>query len=618
MRKTLTMTEANGVAVGLLIAANSVTTQYLAAKVNLTSWWGPGMAGFYWPWQWSLDLQLLIRHVPDTLRIALGLGILVMAVPAMIIALTGFSGRRTKTSDVHGSAHFASHREVRKTGLLNLKQGVFVGGWDDGGRRKLQHLRHNGTEPIVVGAPPRSGKGTGIIVPTMLTWEESSLVLDVKGELWALTSGAQKAKGHKVLRFAPGELDHTSCSRWNALDELRADTPQDVSDAQVIAQIIMDPEGKGLKDHWDQTGSQLLTGLILHLVYKGRLMKTTASLSDLPALLADPNQPLENTLNEMLNFPHQKGRPHLEVQLCARRMLNKPDRERASVVSTVEARLALYGDPVVAEHIRESDFSVVDLMHYEVPLSLYLVIRPQDLARFSPLLRLLVTMVIGRLTADMDYTAGRAKRKGKYRLLMLLDEFPALGKVEIIDKAIAFLPGYGIKLMLICQDLAQLQHHYGKDHSLVSTAHIFIAHTPNNMETAQEISKRVGQETRSKNKRQGWMKKGGDGSQETSRSLMTADEVMRLGSAKKTGEVVTEGGEMLVFESGHPPIRGRQILFFKDPFFAEDASRDPPERADRLRKEELKDAPQGLEIMPVEENENEDHLIEEEGVNYVY
>jgi len=172
----------------------------------------------------------------------------------------GFFKKLRANANLHGSAKWADETEIRRMGYLEGK-GVYVGGWL---RKETQmYLRHNGPEHILVFAPTRSGKGVGLILPTLLAWEGSSIVLDIKGENWALTAGWRKSIGQKVLRFEPSDPSGAS-ARFNPLAEIRLDSLLAIPDVQNMAAMLVDPTGKGLEDHWSKAAFAMLGGA-LHL-----------------------------------------------------------------------------------------------------------------------------------------------------------------------------------------------------------------------------------------------------------------------------------------------------------------------------------------------------------------
>ncbi|HQT43942.1 MAG TPA: type IV secretory system conjugative DNA transfer family protein, partial [Halothiobacillus sp.] len=302
-------------------------------------------------------------------------------------------------------------------------------------------------------------------------------------------------------------------------------------------------DGKGMTDHWAKTGHALLVGTVLHVMYS----EDDKTLRGVAQFLSNPSRTLDETLAEMMNSNHLGDQPHPVVAASARDMMNKSENERSGVLSTAMSFLTLYRDPIVASNTDKSDFSVADLMNAEQPVSLYLVVPPSDKDRLKPLIRLMINQIIRNLTESMEFKDGRSVAGYKHRLLLMIDEFPSLGRLDIFQEALAFIAGYGMKAYLITQDLSQLYAAYGKDESIMSNCHIRIAYAPNKIETAELISTSI---------------------QEVQRPLLTPDEALRLPGPQKDGQGnIMEAGDMLIFVAGKAPIYGKQILYFKDPLF---------------------------------------------------
>ena len=465
-----------------------------------------------------------------------------------------------------------------------VRSAICVGGWVDPKTKKHHQLRHRGPEHILVYAPTRSGKGVSLIIPTLQMLEnESCIITDIKGENWALTAGyRQEVLGHRVLKFDPTCTDGTSC-HYNPLKAIRIGTPHEVADALSISQMIVDPDGKGLADHWQKTSNALLGGAILHLLYAQEL--TDKSLRGLASLLSNPDRPIEETLEAMLTYPHDpelthgwrnlSGEPTQTNQVIAqsaREALNKSEAERSGVLSTAMSFLSLYRDPIAAEMTATSDFEIDDLMNSETPISLYLVIPPSSISRVRPLVRLMLTQFVSRLTEKMEFENGQGKTPHKWPLTLLFDEFPAFGKLSVIKDAIAFTAGYGIRMMLITQDILQLHESYGREESLSSNCHIRIAFAPNNIQTAEMLSKMCGNITVYRQS----MSYSGDrmsvsmrnvqvNETETQRPLLAPDEVSKLPPER-----------MLVFIAGKNPILGTKYFFYEDPVMLARTKIPPP------------------------------------------
>jgi type IV secretion system protein VirD4 len=517
-------------------------------------------------------------------------GVAIPSYAALCLAIV-VTVRRTRRlrvpADTHGSARWATREDLTQAELLGRDAGVYVGAWSDG--RILHYLRHDGPQHVLAFAPSRSGKGVGLVLPTLLSWPGSTVVNDIKGENWALTAGwRQQALGSRCLKFDPTASDGSS-ARYNPLLEVRP-WPRDVRDAQLIADMLIDPDGQGTRDHWDLTAHDLLVGVLLHVLYAER----DKSLHGCLTVLADPTRAIETTLSAMLRTVHDPdgacdwrdadGLPthtHPAVAGAARALLNKSDNERSSVVSSAVKFLNLYRDPVVADNTRVSDFAVGDLMRHRDPVSLYLTIPPSDIHRTRPLSRLLLNQIVSRLSETLDVSGGQAVPPYPHRLLLMLDEFPTLGRMEVIQTALAYAAGYGIKAYLIVQDLTQLSQAYGRYESIISNCHVRVAYAANKVETARLISDMVGtmtvhRETRTYtgSRLTAVLPRVTASEQDTARPLLTPDEVMRLPAE-----------DALVFVAGHPPIYGKRIRYYVDPVFGARAAIPPPVTSDRLPQE---------------------------------
>ncbi len=478
------------------------------------------------------------------------------------------------------------------------------------GKNKKHYLIHNGAEHILTYAPTRSGKGVGLIVPTLTTWKHSVIATDIKGELWSMTAGyRQKYLNNIVMKFEPASKNSV---KWNPFDEIRIDTDDETADAQSLALLIVDPQGKGLEDHWVKSAYSLITGCILYLLEKRKKDNGEASLSALDRLISDTTRPLTELWEDM------KNADSLIAKQVGQDMLDKPENEGGSIVSTAKTELSLYRDPVVATNTSFSNFKVKDLMNNDKPVTLYIVVQPKDIQRITPIFRLLINMIIRVNVSDFTFQQSKPKKlkahqkfirkiqgkpteefasisgRGNYkhRLLMMLDEFPSLGKMDVVQTALAYCAGYGIKCYLITQDLAQLQEKYGKNEAITSNCHIQNAYAPNKIETAEYLSKQTGEATVIEEyineSDSGFLgrKSYSKNIQYTKRSLLTPDECLRLKGAEKDGNLIKKAGEMLIFVAGFPAIKGIQPLYFQEPVWQARASILPPEKSDVIYDDE--------------------------------
>lgn len=468
---------------------------------------------------------------------------------------------------LHGSARWARLADIKEAGLWR-KEGVVVGGWHRF-LRGVKALRHNGLEHILAFAPTGSGKGVGLVLTTLLSWAHSVLVLDIKGENWRLTSGWRALMGHRILKFDP--TAETGSIRYNPLAEVRIGTGHEIADAQNIAVMIIDPDGKGLADFWAKSGYAWLTGAILYTLYKIRQVENrVASLPDVDATLTAVGLGVDGLLADMATFTADTEAATNLIRSAAQEMRDRAAQEQSGVHSSSKVDLSLYRDPIIAKNISGCDFRLNDLMNGDRPAALYMIVPPSDIDRLRPLLRIILNLYMRRL---MQNVGADGKPAFKYRLLLLLDEFTSIGKLEIFERSLAFMRGYGLKAFLIIQDLIQLQGTYGKENSIIGNCQVRVAYAPNDVVTAETLSKMCGKTTIVQKKRSTRRKVfqvfGGDVTDNTAeigRPLMTADEIMRLRAPKKNkdGTKILKPGDMLTFVAGHPPVLGRQPLYFFD------------------------------------------------------
>jgi type IV secretion system protein VirD4 len=566
-------------------------------------------------WNFRLPASEVLSRATDQ-----ALFICFVPLAGMVLYLIMFGRKPKGKTTIHGSARWATSDEIKKMSLLD-ETGVYVGGFltKEGFLKKsdkIVSLRHNGPEHILAFMPTRSGKGVGLILPSLLVWEDSSLVFDLKGENWALTAGYLKSIGHCVLKFEPADATGTGAP-YNPMDEVRIDGFYAISDSQNLVQMLLDPDGKsfeGKDSHWKKNAAALLAGVLLHCMIMTRLKENrTANLCDLAYMFSDENRSVNALFEEMTVTPHAqhlaeifKSNAEREeykeigrfIISAARTIMSKPAGEQGSVISTAVTDLALYKDPIVAANTSYSSWRIDDLFTEKEPVNLYLVVNPGEIIRMRPLLRIIITQIIHKQTKNMQFIDGRSAFSCKHRLLYMLDELQSLGKIGILEKAIAYIAGYGGKMYLIVQDVMQLDREYGKENALMGNCHIRIAAAPNKPEAAEFLSKMTGKTTVVEEKtslsgsRAGHLKNASVSVQEVARPLLTPDECMCLPAAVKDSEGnIIEPGDTLIFVAGSRPIYGKQILYFKDPVFAARTKMPAPEVSDRPRVPETAPAP---------------------------
>ncbi len=495
---------------------------------------------FFW-WWFSFDAYAPAIFVEGGI-IAVSGGFLAIAAAIFMSIIRAREARNVAT---YGSARWAEDREIRAAGLLG-PDGVLLGRYD------RDYLRHDGPEHVLCFAPTRSGKGVGLVVPTLLTWPASAIVHDIKGENWTLTAGF-RAKHGRVLLFDP---TNARSSAYNPLLEVRQGE-WEVRDVQNIADILVDPEGSlDKRNHWEKTSHSLLVGAILHVLYAEK-DKTLAGVAN---FLSDPRRPVEATLRAMMDTPHLgESGVHPVIASSARELLNKSENERSGVLSTAMSFLGLYRDPVVARVTARCDWRIADLVGSRQPVTLYLVVPPSDINRTKPLIRLILNQIGRRLTEEL-HTSGT-----RHRLLLMLDEFPALGRLDFFESALAFMAGYGIKGFLIAQSLNQIERAYGPNNAILDNCHVRVSFATNDERTAKRVSDALGTATELRDSTNyaghrlaPWLGHLMVSRQETARPLLTPGEIMQL---PPTDEIV--------MVAGTPPIRATKARYFEDARFQE-------------------------------------------------
>jgi type IV secretion system protein VirD4 len=532
-----------------------IATQWCAAKLAYQSelglpWFVLRGVPIYHPWAffaWWYHFDAYAPHVFDRGGAIAGASGFAGCGAAIIGSL--WRARQSRHVTTYGSARWANVEEIRQAGLFG-EAGVFLG------RLNGTYLRHDGPEHVMAFAPTRSGKGVGLVVPTLLGWTGSAVIHDIKGENWELTAGWRSRFSH-CLHFNPTD---PRSARYNPLLEVRRGS-EEVRDVQNIADILVDPEGAlERRSHWEKTAHSLLVGAILHVLYA----EQEKTLARVATFLSDPQRSFVSTLRHMMATNHigtpEEPLVHPVIASAAREVLNKSENERSGVLSTAMSFLGLYRDPTVAEVTSRCDWRIADLVSAEAPVSLYLVVPPSDISRTKPLVRLILNQIGRRLTERLHGTANGKAEGRRHNLLIMLDEFPALGRLEFFETSLAFMAGYGIRAFLIAQSLNQIVKAYGENNSILDNCHVRVAFATNDERTAKRVSDALGTATEQRSMRNyaghrlaPWLAHVMVSRQETARALLTPGEVMQLPPS-----------EELILMSGLSPIRARKIRYYED------------------------------------------------------
>jgi type IV secretion system protein VirD4 len=499
----------------------------------------------------------------------------------VIMRMTVRDLRAQEDTGHHGTARWATKKDVAKM-PFSAPHGVVLGTHKEHG-----FLVNDSSDLIGVEAPTRSGKGTVIAVPTLLYWPHSVIVTDIKGELWNLTAGFRQKFSH-TMRLDPNLPKESVC--WNPLLEIRERT--EVRDAQNIAQVLITANQDNQKnfDYFKESAKSLLTAFIIHVIYTSK----EKTIPYILRLMRNPDVERATTLKVMLKVKHKNGAPHPLVEQKGRELLDlaSSPNQLNGVWGTVITALSVYDDPNLATIVSRSDFKLDQLLNAEYPSSLYLTPPPSDIERLDGFFRLFLNLfsqvatetgtgakvkegfkyrkvpnLINRFVPSIERRLNKdmydLSNPHKHRMLMLMDEFPAFKHMPFFEEGLAFVAGYGIKVMLIYQTPNQLANIYGRNHTLVDNLTIRAYFPPDNAEIAERISKALGKQTITVNNattigKRGAFQQGNISvsASEQGRELMTASEIMQL-----------DGKHYIIMVKGKPPIFAERVDYFNESAF---------------------------------------------------
>ncbi len=442
-----------------------------------------------------------------------------------------------KPESIFGDSKWADTRDIKKMGLRS-KHGVLLGKY----KKKL--LVTDGYQHILLFAPTGSGKGVGFVIPNLLFWRDSVIVHDIKLENYELTSGwRRKNFKQKVFLWNPADPDGISHC-YNPMDWISKKPGQMVDDVQKICNFLL-PE----QEFWQNEARALLTGVMLYLVAD----------ESKPATLGEVVRTLRSddvvyNLAVVLDTMGKKIHPVSYMNIAS--YLQKPDKERGSVTSTANSSLELWANPLIDTTTATSDFNLHQFK--TVTHTAYIGLTPDNISRLKPLMGMFYQQAAAFFTAKLP------QKHEKYGVLMMMDEFPTLGKMEQFLAGIAYFRGYRVRLFLIIQDTEQLKGIYEESgmNSFLSNSTYRITFAANNMETANLISQLLGNKTAeqiSYNKPKYLDLNPGARSLHvsgTQRALLLPQEVIQL----------PREDQIILIES-QPPIRCKKIIYFEDRFF---------------------------------------------------
>jgi len=499
--------------------------------------------------------------------------------------LVEFIIMRNIVQNISGTARWGKKKDLLKAGLLQTKGGMVLGQlsnaevyskYDQIRDSVVLHLKtpsqkiiQSGIYNTALAAPTRSGKGVSSVIPTLLSYPGSVIVLDFKGELFNYTSKFRSKFG-KVYRWEPtGDTGH----HFNPMMEIRPGEHA-FTDANLIADILTTPSsggGNATSEHFQTGAKDILTAVILHCLCSDWKDK---SLPGCRKFLAQGDPADKNNKNYiwdlMINSDHGDEIIHQSIVEGAMAQRNRPQDEGGSMLSTVNNALAVFADPKILRNTWNSEFYIDEFAETKTPISLYLTVQYSDVQRIAPLIRLFITFFSRKFTSG---ETSATKRKFEVPLLFILDEFDKLGRMDELEMNMGIHNGFGIHYFLIFQSLNQLNKIYTKDHSFLAHCKnsIFYAPGAGELDSAELISKILGKESvnltsisYSGGKSQVGFSNKNLSSQERERNLMNADEIIKLPQ-----------DQFILICQGLPPYIGKKNVYYEDPLFKSRIQIDP-------------------------------------------
>ena len=473
------------------------------------------------------------RHDPVVLK-AFGAGMVVGLVLTGIMLWWVLK----RKPPLHGAARFAKEGEIRRAGF-RADNGIVVG------KKGGKFLTFGGSEHCIVEAPTRSGKGVGIVIPNLLSWQASVVVLDVKRENWDATAGFRQKFGQAVYLFNPTDPEGRT-ARYNPLGYIdRTDPDQVVIELQKIATMLFVAPERG-EPFWTDSARTAFVGVGAYL-----------AVADLPFTIGSIYR-LMTTGDTRGYFRKVLDDHALDLSQGCRNALadftSGADNTFAGIVQTVTSKLSLWLNPRVDAATEESDFDLRELR--TKPMSIYLGVSPDELDRVAPLYNLLFQQLIDLNVRDLPDS------DTPLQVLVILDEFARIGRAQVIASAFSYVAGYGIRLLPVIQSRSQLRAVYGEHvaNEIVANCGVEVAFTPKELRVANELSERigyVGQESVTKSLTiHGILANRSKSMSDQRRALLLPQELMQF-----------PDGELLLLRGGIPPIHGDKIRFYADGLF---------------------------------------------------
>ena len=452
---------------------------------------------------------------------------------------------------LHGDARFATRREIARAGLLG-HEGIILG------RIGKRCLMLAGQQGVALAAPPRAGKGTGVVVPNALNWPGSLVCIDIKRENWTLTAGFRAFSGQACFLFDPFAEDGRT-ARWNPFFYVSSDPIRRVNDLQRIAEMLY-PDPPNVDPFWTASARSLFLGIALYLFETPSLPATIGEV--LRQGMASDDEGFGQHWKRVVEG-RSRGRHPLSSQ-CVRALYDVIDLApvtASSIRKTFTSRLDLWLNPILDAATSDNDFDLRELRSKR--LSIYVGVNPDDLHRLRPVLNLFFQQAIGLQTRELP----ERNPKLKFQVMMLLDEFAALGRIPIIAEAISYLPGYNVRVVLVIQTPAQLREIYGGHaaETMMKSLAARIVFAAKDFADAREISDELGFSTVKVKTLSKPLFDLSDARGRKSRSQNVSEQRRSLLLPQEVKELGQE--HAIIFYEGLRPIRCRKLRYFEDARF---------------------------------------------------
>ena len=461
---------------------------------------------------------------------------------------------KNKERALHGDARFATLAEIKKAGLIDPPKGtektILVG------KYKNHYLTYGGYQFVMLAAPTRSGKGVGVVIPNCLNYSDSLVVLDIKLENFDITSGFRAKHGQEVYLFSPFDTKART-HRYNPLSYISKDPAERLGDIDAIAAALFVGDEKD--KFWSENAKDLFRGICLMVLEHPTLPKT---LGEILRQASGKGKPVKEHLEEMLakGVDDKKTPYSAACRDALGRILGNSENTLSGIVATFNTPLLIFQNPRVDLATSANDFDLRDVRRKR--MTIYLGVTPDKLKDAAVIINLFFDQLLNlntRVLPQQDPTL-------KYQCLLILDEFTAIGKVNMIQQAISYQAGYNMRVLTIIQNKSQLEDKYGKSGAITLMANhalmIMYAPSPVVQSDANEYSEMLGYETvKSKNKSNSYSGIGGNGSRSVSesdqkRALMLPQEIKELGQWRE-----------IVSLENCKPILCDKIKYFEDEAF---------------------------------------------------